>query len=106
VVFYVLLFSTDQWKRLVPTSWEVFPNAISTALQYLSLDLPQNEGFATYNALQLIAYFITVFIAAPVALVTGLLQACPTRSSVRSRSPSKAAAMSKPAWSVNSWKTA
>jgi sulfoxide reductase catalytic subunit YedY len=75
VVFYVLLFSTDQWKRLVPTSWEVFPNAISTALQYLSLDLPQNEGFATYNALQLIAYFITVFIAAPVALVTGLLQA-------------------------------
>jgi len=75
VVFMVLLFSTDQWKRLVPTSWEVFPNALSTALQYLSLDLPQNAGFSTYNALQLLAYFITVFIAAPVALVTGLLQA-------------------------------
>ena len=75
VVFYVLLFSTDQWKRLVPTSWDVFPNAVSTALQYLSLELPQNEGFATYNALQLLAYFITVFIAAPLALVTGLLQA-------------------------------
>lgn len=75
VVFYVLLFSTDQWKRLVPTSWEVFPNALSTALQYLSLDLPQNEGFSTYNALQLLAYFITVFIAAPLALFTGLLQA-------------------------------
>jgi len=75
VVFYILLFSTDQWKRLIPTSWEVFPNAVSTALQYLSLDLPDNEGFATYNALQLLAYFITVFIAAPLALVTGLLQA-------------------------------
>ena len=75
VVFFILLFSTDQWKRLVPTSWEVFPNALSTALQYLSLDLPQNAGFSTYNALQLLAYFITVFIAAPLALVTGLLQA-------------------------------
>jgi DMSO/TMAO reductase YedYZ molybdopterin-dependent catalytic subunit len=39
------------------------------------LGLPQNAGFSTYNALQLLAYFITVFIAAPVALVTGLLQA-------------------------------
>jgi DMSO/TMAO reductase YedYZ molybdopterin-dependent catalytic subunit/thiosulfate reductase cytochrome b subunit len=75
VVFMVLLFSTDQWKRLIPTSWEVFPNALSTALQYLSLELPQNAGFSTYNALQLLAYFITVFIAAPLALVTGLLQA-------------------------------
>ncbi len=75
VVFYVLLFSTDEWKRLVPTSLDVFPNALSTALQYLSLELPQNSGFSTYNALQLLAYFITVFIAAPVALVTGLLQA-------------------------------
>jgi DMSO/TMAO reductase YedYZ molybdopterin-dependent catalytic subunit/thiosulfate reductase cytochrome b subunit len=75
VVFMVLLFSTDQWKRLVPTSLDVFPNALSTGLQYLSLQLPQNAGFNTYNALQLLAYFITVFIAAPTALVTGLLQA-------------------------------
>ncbi|MBJ7400017.1 molybdopterin-dependent oxidoreductase [Mycolicibacterium sp.] len=75
VVFMVLLFSTNQWKRLIPTSWDVFPNAVSTALQYLSLQLPQNAGFNTYNALQLLAYFITVFIAAPLALVTGLLQA-------------------------------
>lgn len=75
LVFVILLFSTDQWKRLVPTSWDVFPNALSTALQYLSLQLPENAGFSTYNALQLLAYFITVFIAAPLAFVTGLLQA-------------------------------
>ena len=75
VVFMVLLFSTDQWKRLVPTSLDVFPNALSTAFQYLSLQLPQNAGFNTYNALQLLAYFITVFIAAPLAMVSGLLQA-------------------------------
>ncbi len=75
LVFYVLLFSTGEWKRLVPNSFDVFPNALSTALQYLSLQLPENAGFSSYNALQLLAYFITVFIAAPAALVTGLLQA-------------------------------
>ena len=25
IVFYVLLFATDQWRRLVPLTWEVFP---------------------------------------------------------------------------------
>ncbi len=27
LLFVVLLFSTEQWKRLVPTSLDVFPNA-------------------------------------------------------------------------------
>ncbi len=75
VVFLILLFATDQWHRLVPDSWTVLPNALSTAFQYLSLQMPANEGFATYNALQLLAYFTTVFIAAPLAMITGLLQA-------------------------------
>ena len=74
IVFFVLLFSTGQWQRLVPRSWDVFPNALSTAVQYLSLDLPANEGFIHYNGLQLLAYFLTLFVAAPLALVTGLLQ--------------------------------
>ena len=75
IVFYILLFATDQWKRLVPTSWEVFPNAASTALQYLSLDFPANKGFTNFNGMQIIAYFVTIFIAAPLAFLTGLLQA-------------------------------
>ncbi|MGH9057937.1 MAG: molybdopterin-dependent oxidoreductase, partial [Acidimicrobiales bacterium] len=72
VVFYVLLFATSQWQRLVPTSWEVFPNAVSVLIQYLSLNWPAETGFVAYNSLQLIAYFLTVFVAAPLALVTGL----------------------------------
>ncbi|PQM48780.1 hypothetical protein C1Y40_00999 [Mycobacterium talmoniae] len=74
-VFYVLLFSTGQWRRIVPCSWDVLPNALSTGVQYASLDFPANEGFTNYNGLQIIAYFTTVFIAAPLAFVTGLLQA-------------------------------
>ncbi len=72
VVFYVLLFATGRWQRLVPTSWNVFPEAVSTLVQYLSLNWPADHGWVAYNGLQLIAYFITVFIAAPLALITGL----------------------------------
>ncbi len=72
LIFYVLLFTTSQWHRLVPTSWEVFPNALSVLIQYLSLNWPTESGWVAYNGLQLIAYFVTVFIAAPLALITGL----------------------------------
>ena len=72
IVFYVLLFVTAQWQRLVPTSWTVFPDAVSVLIQYLSLNWPVENTWVAYNGLQLIAYFVTVFIAAPLALVTGL----------------------------------
>jgi len=74
IAFYVLLFATDQWRRLVPTTWAVFPNAVSTALQYLSLNFPVDHSWTNYNSLQQLAYFLTVFVAAPLAVVTGLMQ--------------------------------
>ncbi len=72
VIFVVLLFITGQWMRIVPTSWEVFPNAVSAALQYVSLDWPTENGWVNYNSLQQLAYFATVFLAAPLAIVTGV----------------------------------
>jgi thiosulfate reductase cytochrome b subunit len=72
LVFYVLLFTTSHWRHLVPTTWAVFPNALSAAIQYLSLDWPAEHGWVAYNSLQLLAYFVTVFVAAPLALITGL----------------------------------
>jgi thiosulfate reductase cytochrome b subunit len=74
VAFYVLLFSTGQWQRLVPTTWEVFPNALSTALQYLSLTFPPDHSWTRYNSLQQLFYFTTVFIAAPTSILTGFMQ--------------------------------
>jgi DMSO/TMAO reductase YedYZ molybdopterin-dependent catalytic subunit/thiosulfate reductase cytochrome b subunit len=74
IVFYVLLFATDQWRRLVPLTWEVFPAALSTAIQYASLNFPVDHGWTRYNSLQQLSYFITVFIAAPVSIATGLMQ--------------------------------
>lgn len=72
IVFYVLIFTTGQWMRLVPLNWDVIPNAVSAGIQYASLDWPTENGWVNYNALQLVTYFITVFVAAPLALVTGI----------------------------------
>lgn len=74
ILVYVLLFTTDQWRRIVPVSFDVIPHTISTALQYLSLDFPPPSGWLQYNGLQLLAYFTTVFIASPLALITGVMQ--------------------------------
>ncbi|MGI0540983.1 cytochrome b/b6 domain-containing protein [Corynebacterium aquatimens] len=71
VIFFILLFATGQWMRIVPTSWETFPNAVSAGLQYLTLNWPEENGWVYYNSLQELAYFTTVFIAAPLALVSG-----------------------------------
>ncbi|WP_255770314.1 cytochrome b/b6 domain-containing protein [Pseudarthrobacter sulfonivorans] len=71
-VFVVLLFVTGHWARIVPTSWEVFPNAASAMLQYLTLEWPVEDGWANYNSLQQLMYFAVVFIAAPLAAITGV----------------------------------
>ncbi|MET1155410.1 cytochrome b/b6 domain-containing protein, partial [Arthrobacter sp.] len=72
LVFVVLLFASGHWMRIVPTSWEVFPNALSALLQYMTLDWPVENGWVNYNSLQQLMYFIVVFIAAPLAALTGV----------------------------------
>jgi thiosulfate reductase cytochrome b subunit len=72
IIFVTLLFLTGAWARIIPTSWEVLPNAVSVALQYASLDWPTENGWINYNSLQLLAYFTIVFIAAPLAILSGL----------------------------------
>ena len=72
VIFVVLLFISGHWARIVPTSWEVFPNALSAMLQYMTLEWPMEDAWVNYNSLQQLMYFIIVFIAAPVAAITGV----------------------------------
>lgn len=72
VIFVVLLVATGQWMRVVPTSWEVFPNALSAILQYASLDWPTENGWVNYNSLQVLTYFVTIFVASPLAAFTGV----------------------------------
>lgn len=72
LVFYIMVFATGHWMRIVPTNWDIFPNIVSAGVQYLSLDWPAENSWIFYNALQIMTYFVTVFIAAPIAVLTGL----------------------------------
>lgn len=72
LVFAALLVVTGNWKRILPVHWDIVPNAVSAGLQYLSFDWPVNTPWVDYNALQVLAYAITVFVAAPLAAVTGV----------------------------------
>jgi len=73
VIFIVMLFGTEQWRRIVPTSPVVLLQAWNTWVHYATFHLPQEpNGFFGYNALQQIAYFVVVFVFGVVAFLTGI----------------------------------
>ncbi len=72
VVYVVLLFATGQWVRIVPTSLDVIPNALSAAIQYLTFTWPVENPWVVYNSLQMLSYFGVVFVLAPLAILTGV----------------------------------
>ena len=72
VVFLTALFTSEQWKRLVPTSATVVVQAWNTFVHYATFHLPpEPNGFYGYNALQQLAYFGVVFVFAPLSILTG-----------------------------------
>lgn len=72
VAFVTLLFAGNQWRRLVPVSWKIIPDAWAIFVHYATFHLPQEpNGFYHYNALQQLSYFIVVFVLAPLAILTG-----------------------------------
>ena len=73
VFFIVMLFDTEQWRRLVPASPLVLLQGWNTWVHYATLHLPaEPNGFYGYNALQQIAYFTVVFLFGPLAILTGI----------------------------------
>lgn len=71
VIYVVLLFATGEWRRLIPQSWDIFPDAWHSLKTYLSLEIPPLSAFHPYDALQQLAYAFVVFILGPVMLLTG-----------------------------------
>ncbi|GMV94872.1 MAG: hypothetical protein AMXMBFR82_46500 [Candidatus Hydrogenedentota bacterium] len=72
-IFVAMLFLTDQWLRLVPTSWEFFPNAWNTFVHYVTFHMPvEPNGFYYYNPLQQLAYFSVIFVMVPLSMLTGM----------------------------------
>jgi len=73
IFFVIMLFDTEQWRRLVPTSSVVLLQGWNTWVHYSTFHLPfEPNGFYGYNALQQIAYFCVVFVFGPLAILTGI----------------------------------
>lgn len=73
VIFIFLLLYTDQWKRLVPGSWQIIPDSWNVFVHYATFNMPvEPNGFYHFNALQQLSYFAVVFVMAPLAMLTGL----------------------------------
>jgi len=70
MIYVLVLITTGQWQRLVPTSWTVLPQAWAAAMTYLRVDVPPPGH--PYNALQQLTYFAVVFGLTPLQIVTGL----------------------------------
>ncbi len=71
--FIIMLFATEQWRRLIPTSPLVLLQAWNTWVHYATFHIPaEPNGFYGYNALQQIAYFTVVFVFGPLAILTGI----------------------------------
>jgi DMSO/TMAO reductase YedYZ molybdopterin-dependent catalytic subunit/thiosulfate reductase cytochrome b subunit len=78
ILYVVLMCASHQWLRLVPTSWQIIPEAWRSFTMYATFRLPEPPGSYNYdpdlpfNALQQLAYFTTIFILSPFMILTGL----------------------------------
>lgn len=69
LVYAILLFTADEWRRLIPTTWAVFPQAWEALRTYLTFHLPPPGH--PYNALQQLTYAAVIFLLAPFSIATG-----------------------------------
>jgi cytochrome b561-like protein/universal stress protein family protein len=69
VAYYTLLFTSGEWTRLVPTSWNVIPDAFNAAMTYATFNFPPPGD--PYNPLQQLTYFGVVFLLGPFMIATG-----------------------------------
>ena len=83
LVYVILLFATGLWRRIIPTSWDVFPEAWESMKIYLGFGVPSLEHFQPYDALQMLGYTFVIFMLAPVMMLTGIAMS----PAVRSRFP-------------------
>jgi methionine sulfoxide reductase catalytic subunit len=67
--YYILLLTSDEWQRLIPTSWSIIPQAFHDAMLYTSFHFP--PAGHPYNAIQQLTYFVVVFLLGPFMIATG-----------------------------------
>ncbi len=72
IVYVTLLFATGQWRRLIPTTWDILPAAWDSFLTFATFHIPPETAFHPYDPLQQLTYAAIVFLVAPMMILTGL----------------------------------
>jgi DMSO/TMAO reductase YedYZ molybdopterin-dependent catalytic subunit/thiosulfate reductase cytochrome b subunit len=70
VIYLTTIFVGSEWRRLVPTSWAIVPDAWHALLAYARVRIPASGN--GYNALQQLTYFLVIFALTPLQMLTGL----------------------------------
>lgn len=71
IIYVVALFTTGEWARLIPTSWDIVPRAWNTFLTYITFHIPPASEFRPYDPLQQLTYAAVVFLLGPFLIATG-----------------------------------
>jgi DMSO/TMAO reductase YedYZ molybdopterin-dependent catalytic subunit/thiosulfate reductase cytochrome b subunit len=71
-VYWTYMFTTDAWRRLIPTSWSVFPAAWHDFTGYITFHIPPISAFHPYDPLQQLAYAGVAFVLPVVMILTAL----------------------------------
>lgn len=71
-IYWGYMFVTGAWRRLIPTSWDVFPAAWHDMLGYLTFHLPPLSSFHPYDALQQLTYAAVAFLLPLLMISTAL----------------------------------
>ena len=72
MVYWGYMFTTGAWRRLVPTTVQVFPAAWHDLIGYLTLHIPPVTAFHPYDALQQLTYAGVAFLLPPLMILTAL----------------------------------
>jgi methionine sulfoxide reductase catalytic subunit len=74
LVYVVLLFVTGEWRRLIPTTWGIFPAAWHTLVTYITLGKQPANVFYPFDPLQQLVYAAVIFLLAPFLIITAAAQ--------------------------------
>ena len=66
-----MVFVTGYWHYLIPTHWSLVPDSINWIGTYLQFELPAKIPGEPFEPAQKLAYFIVIFVMAPLQIASG-----------------------------------
>ena len=71
LVYVVTMFVTGYWQYIVPTHWSIIPDSLKAIGTYLQFELPAKIPGEPFEPAQKLAYFVVIFLMAPLQILTG-----------------------------------